>query len=355
MKHKAYTLLLICVATLFPSITTAQSFFAQQNVAVWEIFDRNNDVKLASSTKTTIRVNIEKAFTDSQHYKFYQFSIPEVKAELEKRQLPRSPFNIANVLREISIAKGSENIVDYVIFTVVKVKQHSNSYNSFVVNLSSELLSTETLKCERMADVDMLSDPNAIPHACSQLVSELLGEQLSSNTQRGSVAQPSYQQQASHQLYSTESAEDLYKKGVQLDKEKLYTEAIQYFRSAAEKGLAIAQNKLGLYYMRGKGVERNYLECVKWYRMAAEQGYKNAQYTLGYCYYYGIGVEKDYLQAIQWFNKAAEQGHRTAQYRLGVCFENGIGVKRNIFMATQWYQKAAEQGHKGAKEKLNNL
>ncbi len=189
MKHRTHLFLLICVVILFPSITTAQSFFAQQNVAVWEIFDRNNDVKLATSTKTTIRTNIEKAFTGSNSYKCYQYSIPDIKAALDRRQWAKSPFNIAKVIREISRAKGADYIVDYVIFTSVKIKQHSNSYDHYVVNISADLVSTETLKTERSGDVDMLSNTNAIPDACAKLLSQLLGEHINSQTRNNSTQQ----------------------------------------------------------------------------------------------------------------------------------------------------------------------
>lgn len=177
---------------LAPSIVTAQSFFAKQRVAVWEIFDRNNDVKLATSTKTTIRTNIEEAFTNSKHYEYYSYSISEVKAALVQQGITRpTPFDIAKKIREMSVSKGAE--VDYVIFSVVKVKMHSNSYDEFVVNLSSELFSTTTYKCEKMADVDMLSNTSAIPNACSELLSELLGERLSvtTNANLQSYQQPS--------------------------------------------------------------------------------------------------------------------------------------------------------------------
>lgn len=189
MYRKLSIILLLCVAMLAPSIVTAQSFFAKQRVAVWEIFDRNNDVKLANSTKTTIRAKIEEAFTNSKHYEYYSYSISEVKAALVQQGITRpTPFDIAKKIREMSVSKGAE--VDYVIFSVVKVKMHSNSYDEFVVNLSSELFSTTTFKCEKMADVDMLSNPNAIPAACSELLSALLGERLYVTT----TDQPSYQQ-----------------------------------------------------------------------------------------------------------------------------------------------------------------
>ena len=43
----------------------------------------------------------------------------------------------------------------------------------------------------------------------------------------------------------------------------------------------------------------NYSEAVKWYRKAAEQGDANAQNRFGYCYEYGEGVAKDLAKAVE--------------------------------------------------------
>jgi uncharacterized protein len=53
------------------------------------------------------------------------------------------------------------------------------------------------------------------------------------------------------------------------------------------------------------GVPQNYTEAVKWYRKAAEQGNADAQSNLGLMYYNGYGVPQDYVQAHTWFNLAA--------------------------------------------------
>ena len=50
MNQKKYIILLL-VAMFFPIIATAQ-FFEKQKVVVWEIRDNNNDVKVATATKS---------------------------------------------------------------------------------------------------------------------------------------------------------------------------------------------------------------------------------------------------------------------------------------------------------------
>ena len=50
------------------------------------------------------------------------------------------------------------------------------------------------------------------------------------------------------------------------------TEAVNRYRTAAERGDAEAQSRLGECYFLGKGVSMDKAEAVKWYRLAAEQG-----------------------------------------------------------------------------------
>jgi len=73
---------------------------------------------------------------------------------------------------------------------------------------------------------------------------------------------------------------------------------------AAEKCDPDAQNNLGVMYQNGRGVRQDDSQAVRWYRKAAEQGYASAQNNLGLMYVNGEGVP----QAVKWFRKAAEQG-----------------------------------------------
>ncbi len=127
--------------------------------------------------------------------------------------------------------------------------------------------------------------------------------------------------------------------------EQDYGEAVRWFTKAAEQGQAVAQYNLGLCYYNGQGVAQNYCEAVRWYTKAAEQGHAQAQSNLGLCYDNGQGVAQDYGTAIRWYTKAAEQGHAVAQSKLGICYYKGQGVPRDYGAAVRWYAKAAEKGH----------
>ena len=139
-----------------------------------------------------------------------------------------------------------------------------------------------------------------------------------------------------------------YGRGVPQD----FTEAVKWYRMAAEKGSADAQYNLGVCYRNGRGVPQDYSEAVKWYRMAAEQGDADAQCFLGYCYKKEQGVLQDYTAAVKWYRKAAEQGNATAQYNLGGCYYEGEGVPQDYNEAVKWYRMAAEKGSASAQYNL---
>ena len=129
-----------------------------------------------------------------------------------------------------------------------------------------------------------------------------------------------------------------------LFKEKDESEAVKWYRKAAEQGYDIAQVDLAKCYTEGKGVTSNYEEAVKWYRKAAELGNAEAQFELAVCYAEGKGTKKNVEESARWYRKAAEQGHAKAQFELGRCYTQGNGVSRNDVEAVKWYSKAAGQG-----------
>ena len=65
-------------------------------------------------------------------------------------------------------------------------------------------------------------------------------------------------------------------------------------------------------------MKQDYTQAVGWYRKAAEQGHADAQRNMGIMFDLGHGVKEDYAQAFEWYNKAAEQGHSGARLILGL-------------------------------------
>ncbi|MDP6705249.1 MAG: caspase family protein [Alphaproteobacteria bacterium] len=126
---------------------------------------------------------------------------------------------------------------------------------------------------------------------------------------------------------------------------KQYADAVRWYRKAAERGVATAQQSLGWMYRKGRGVEKNYEAAVSWYRKAAAQGHPVARNNLGFMYEKGWGVPKDHGQAVNWYRRAAAQGYALAQFNMGQSYRVGRGVEKDLEQAARWYRKAAEQSN----------
>lgn len=91
------------------------------------------------------------------------------------------------------------------------------------------------------------------------------------------------------------------------------SEAVKWFRKAADQGNPIAQTSIGVIYLKGEGVSLNKSLAYQYILKAANQDYARAQYYLGGLYYEGNGIDKDFIEAIKWFKKAADQEYKEAQ------------------------------------------
>ena len=69
-------------------------------------------------------------------------------------------------------------------------------------------------------------------------------------------------------------------------------------------------------YQNGWGVEQSYSQAVSWFRKAAEQGNTEALASMGLMYLKGWGVTQNYDTALEWYGKAAAQGSEVAQRRI---------------------------------------
>jgi len=187
-----------------------------------------------------------------------------------------------------------------------------------------------------------------------------------------------------------------------------YTEAVRWFRKAAEGGDDTGQLSLGTIYLVGQEVPQNPDEAARWLRKAAEQGNGAGQLGIGAIHFMGTGVPQDYLEAYVWLSlaysrlganerqqagsmrdkaaerltagqiqeaqrrvrgwkptmspstktsvgsvrKEAEQGDATAQFELGAAYRNGRGVSQDYAESVRWYRKAAELGNTAAQLQL---
>ena len=184
----------------------------------------------------------------------------------------------------------------------------------------------------------------------------------------------------------------------------LRSEAMDYIKSQAEKGIADCQFKLGQVYYHSKfGQERDEEKAAYWWNEAAQNGYVRAYNNIGLVYKKGIGAKIDLKKAVEWLKKGADAGEQYAQFNYGNMFEDGIKIKigthketrsttsylvnedrvirkvwdgridsyrfyywvevddsltlvpKDIKQAKYWWKKAAEQGHSGAKDNLEKI
>ena len=96
-------------------------------------------------------------------------------------------------------------------------------------------------------------------------------------------------------------------------------------------------------------------EAIKWYRKAADQGDVVAESNLGFMFENGNGVAKDDVEALKWYQKAAAQGEAVAQYNLGARYEAGHGVPKDEVESYKWYLLAGAQGNVTAKKNSSAL
>jgi hypothetical protein len=94
-------------------------------------------------------------------------------------------------------------------------------------------------------------------------------------------------------------------------------------------------------YAQGRGVPQDYAEAVQWYRKAAEQGLAEAQNNLAGMYFGGRGVPQDYVAAHLWFNLSAAQGNEIAVKNRDIiaALMNAAQISEAQKLAREWKPK----------------
>lgn len=131
--------------------------------------------------------------------------------------------------------------------------------------------------------------------------------------------------------------------GYILDQSEEDTEAVAWFRKAADQGNAEGAYRLGKMYTKGEGVERDPVEAGKWMLLAAENGYLLAMRAMGYAFEKAdMGVSKDLDKSVEWFTRAAESGDSVAMKRIAQAYrKGGLGLTPDTVKATLWDSRAA--------------
>lgn len=145
------------------------------------------------------------------------------------------------------------------------------------------------------------------------------------------------------------------------------TEALRWFRKAAEQGHVEAQYWTGTYYQYGlEVIIKDLTEANAWFLKSAEKGHTGAMRKLGRyheaaeigdaCAQYQMGnqsEDKDPAEAMNWYlrafnNVAGDEGSGStagkAAYAIAKMYKEGRGVSKNDETAVAWLFKAAEKG-----------
>jgi TPR repeat protein len=123
------------------------------------------------------------------------------------------------------------------------------------------------------------------------------------------------------------------------------------FTSAREKlerlsllGDHEAEQRLGVLYQNGEGVDQDYGRAREFYESASLKGNLLAATNLAQLYSEGLGVEQDLEKAAELVRIASEAGVITAQKSYATMLMQGQGVAQSSSDALYWYLRAAMQG-----------
>jgi hypothetical protein len=153
-----------------------------------------------------------------------------------------------------------------------------------------------------------------------------------------------------------QSAASLYQQAWNLDQQKEFSRAAEFYRQACEAGDNPSCLNLGIDYSTGNGVLPDQGQAADYFRKACEGGNAAGCYNLGVDYHQGAGVGKNDAQAASLFRKGCEGGNADACANLGVFYNAGIGgLDPNLTQASAFYRKACDGGSAIGCSNLGNL
>ena len=120
-----------------------------------------------------------------------------------------------------------------------------------------------------------------------------------------------------------------------------FNQAREVFTAEAEAGNPVGEFMLGVMAEQGFGRDADPAEAISWYKTAAEKGMASAAYNISRFYEHGNGVDKDIEQARTYLQQAAEGGHGKAMHNLGRLYEGDALGEPDLAEALKWYSAAA--------------
>lgn len=343
-----------------------------RKVAILEIVDRANEI--SKGIKFMIRSNIAKTITATPGYEGYDRV--DISSIMHEHEFQRTGLVSDADIKRLGEMTGAQYIL---IAEVARI-------SSEMLFLTAKILDVETAKIEKTANLQSGTSSTELQDASISLAKDLFGWQASKG-ENGYV------------FTDDMSAEDLVMNANMMFAEGNYTEAIELFKLAIEKGDCYCYRQLGYTYQvlkeYSKAIEcydeylkyefsQNVLEhrlyCdIKQFNLLNEWGALSlsnimsrinslkkyiddspkVKETIGEYYLYLFRndflkeQDTDAIAAFNWYSDFATQGDADAQYHLGLYYKYGFGTKKNMGQYKYWMKKSAEQGFSKAIDELN--
>lgn len=121
-----------------------------------------------------------------------------------------------------------------------------------------------------------------------------------------------------------------------------YKESLSLFQQSAASDDCDALFFLGVIYSEGRGVVKDLPKALEYWKSAADKGSFEAMYSIGE-YYYNL---KEYASALTYFKVAASRGHAPSMYLMSIFYDYGLGgLDRDPSTARKWENLARENGY----------
>ena len=129
-----------------------------------------------------------------------------------------------------------------------------------------------------------------------------------------------------------------------------YNKAMEKFNMAAQMGVSLAMNYLGIIYLEGKVVKQDYSRALDWFFKAAqtEPVDIHSMYNLGRMYYNGWGVERDYETAREFLERTIAECKNMKSPYPQCCYLLGVlhlEVYKKYKEAYGFFSEAAGKGN----------
>ena len=131
--------------------------------------------------------------------------------------------------------------------------------------------------------------------------------------------------------------------------------AYGHLLNAANSGMPLAQNELGLFYLSGKMGVADISAAISWFGRAAQAGLAAAQNNLGTLHERGAGVPQSYENAAKLYTLAAQQGNPSATLALARFNAAGAAMPMNKSLGWALANLALDTGEKSAEDVIKGI